>query len=210
MVDTNSLDRILDILGTEDKFEAQTKLRERFAVTDIQKAVTQWSQLIAWSWLEPEDYPADQQPSADQEQLRSAFIEAIQATALILIREHYQPGDLIEDMQRRSDELSKILNGTAPEGSSLTLPQLYQKLTGKNDYIFTQELTDQFLWVTSVERFTGICAGFYNDKIVQLLACPPRPVPSVLKGQVLRQWATQGDTQDPYTPPSPYIPTCNC
>ncbi len=211
MVETNSLDRILDILGTEDKFEAQTKLKEKFGEEKIEHAVNQWSVLCAWSWLEPADYPPNEQQDGDQEKLRRAFIKAIKATALTLIKEHYKPGAFMKEITARSNDLSNILNGTEPKDCKIKLPELYKKLTSKKDYIFTKELTDSFLWLTSVDRFNGMCAGYLpeKNKIVQILAYPPRPTTSALPKEELLSWCEQSK-KDEYYPPTPYIPTCNC
>ena len=213
MLDISPLDRMLDILGTTDKIEAKQQLDRKFPGGDLKKATTQWSQLVAWSWLEPDDYPADRQPTPAQEDLRAIFIAAIKATALILIQEQYQAGELLEDIKTRSDQLSDILNGTTKSSnSSIGLPDLYQQITNKNDYFFTKDHTNSFLWVTSIQRFTGICAGYLTeaDQIVQVLAYPPRPTSSTLPTEELRTWSQQENTQGSYLPPTPYIPTCNC
>jgi hypothetical protein len=212
MVETNPLDRILDILGTEDKFEAQTKLQEKFGEEKIEQAVNQWSVLCAWSWLEPDDYPDAQKPSDDEEKLRLAFIKAIKATALTLIKEHYKPGASFKEITARSNDLSNILNGTEPKNYKIKLPELYKKITSKKDYVFTKELTNSFLWLTSVDRFNGMCAGYLPEqkKIVQILAYPPRPIPSTLSTQELIDWSEQKKTKEEYYPATPYIPTCNC
>lgn len=212
MISSSPLDRILGILGTEDKFEAQTRLSEKFSEEIVYKAVTQWSQLVAWSWLEPADYPADRKPTDDEEALRNAFVAAIKATAMVFVRENYSPGEAIAEIKAKSSELADILSGQAPKKAKITLPKIYHKITSKDDYVFTDKLTDKFLWIASVERFTGVCAGYLpeDDQIVQILAYPPRPTPSTLTGKDLLDWSRKTDTDKNYIPPSPYIPTCNC
>lgn len=212
MIDTNPLDRILGILGTKDEVEAQTKLEEKFSYEEMDRALNQWSVLCAWSWLEPNEYPQNKKPSADEENLRHAFIDAIKKSAMTLTKERYAPGDWIGDIKRASYEISEILNGEKPEKCKIKLPDLYEKITGKKDYFFTEEHTKSFLWVISVERFTGLCAGYLPEKdmIVHLLAYPPRPTPSTLSTKELVDWSGQKNADGEYYPPTPYIPTCNC
>lgn len=210
---------IPSLLGVYQEAEAKTRLKEKLGAeaTDItRQAIAQWSQLVAWSWLEPDDYEEPEKPSAEQENLRKGFINALKDLARSCITEHYSPGTFIDQIVAGSDTLSQYLNGDISEGC-LTLPALYKQLTGKDDYVFQKEFTQIFLWVITLERFNGWLAGYVEengnikDKFVLVLAYPPRPAlsPSVLTVSELRDWS-QGKGDGNYTPSNPYIPTCVC
>jgi len=213
---------IPSLLGVYQETDAERRLKEKMGAeaTDItRQVVAQWSQLIAWSWLEPDDYYELQQetPSDDQENLRKGFINALKDLARSCLTEHYSPGTFIDQIVAGSDTLSQYLNGDLSSESGLTLPALYQQLTGKDDYVFQKEFTQIFLFVITLERFNGFLAGYIEengnikDKFVGVLAYPPRPAlsPSVLTASELRDWS-QGLGDGGYTPPNPYIPTCFC
>jgi hypothetical protein len=220
---------IPSLLGVYQETDAERRLKERMgseAIDITRQVVAQWSQLVAWSWLEPDDYyalRAQEKPSAeqeklreDQEKLRKAFIDALKDLARSCITEHYSPGTFIDQILAGSDTLSQYLNGDKSE-NGLTLPDLYKQLTGKDDYVFKKEFTQNFLWVITLDRFYGWLAGYIEengnikDKFVLVLAYPPRPAlsPSVLTAEELRDWS-QGKGDGNYTPANPYIPTCNC
>jgi len=212
---------IPSLLGVYQETDAERLLKERMgseAIDITRQVVAQWSQLVAWSWLEPDDYYALQEPprSDEQEKLRKGFINALKDLARSCITEHYSPGTFIDQILAGSDTLSQYLNGDISE-SGLTLPALYKQLTGKDDYVFQKEFTQNFLWVITLERFNGWLAGYIEengnikDKFVLVLAYPPRPAlsPSVLTASELRDWS-QGKGDGNYTPANPYIPTCNC
>lgn len=210
---------IPSLLGVYQDTDAETRLKEKMgakAIDITRQVVAQWSQLVAWSWLEPDDYEEQEKPSEEQENLRKAFINALKDLARSCITEHYSPGTFIDQIVAGSDTLSQYLNGDLSE-SGLTLPALYKQLTGKEDYVFQKEFTQIFLWVITLDRFNGWLAGYIEengnikDKFVLVLAYPPRPAlsPSVLTASELRDWS-QGKGDGNYTPPNPYIPTCNC
>jgi len=219
---------IPSLLGVYQEADAKTRLNEKLgadATDTTRQAIAQWSQLVAWSWLEPDDYyelegqPSEEQKKLrkDQENLRQAFINALKDLARSCLTEHYSPGTFIDQIVAGSDTLSQYLNGDLSSESGLTLPALYQQLTGKDDYVFKQEFTQFFLFVITLERFNGSLAGYIEengnikDKFVLVLAYPPRPAlsPSVLTASELRDWS-QGLGDGGYTPPNPYIPTCVC
>jgi hypothetical protein len=210
---------IPSLLGVYQDTEAETLLKERMgpeAIDITRQVVAQWSQLVAWSWLEPDDYEEQEKPSDEQENLRKGFINALKDLARSCITEHYSPGTFIDQILVGSDTLSQYLNGDISE-SGLTLPDLYKQLTKKDDYVFQNEFTQIFLWVITLDRFNGWLAGYIEengnikDKFVLVLAYPPRPAlsPSVLTASELRDWS-QGLGDGGYTPPNPYIPTCAC
>ena len=210
---------IPSLLGVYQETDAERRLKEKMGAeaTDItRQVVAQWSQLVAWSWLEPGDY--EEEPTEDQENLRKAFINALKELARSCLTEHYSPGTFIAPIVAGSETLSQYLNGELPEnGNGLKLPDLYQQLTGKDDYVFKKEFTQNFLWVITLDRFYGWLAGYIEengnikDKFVLVLTYPPRPAlsPSVLTAEELRDWS-QGKGDGNYTPANPYIPTCNC
>ena len=120
---------IPSLLGVYQEAEAKTRLKEKLGTeaTDItRQAIAQWSQLVAWSWLGPDDYYELQQetPSADQENLRKAFINALKDLARSCITEHYSPGTFIDQIVAGSDTLSQYLNGELSSENGLTLPAL--------------------------------------------------------------------------------------
>jgi hypothetical protein len=208
---------IASLLGVYTQTNLEKKLIKTLGgdiiAPDItQRFAAQWSQLVAWSWLEPEDYGTEERPSDEQEALRKAFIATVKELGRYCIAEHYCPGMFGKNIKDQSDLLSQYLTGELSEGD-LTLPKLYKQLTGKDDYTFKPEFTQHFIWVVTVDRFNGWLAGYNEteDKFVMVLAYPPRPAlsPSVLQASDLRQWS-QGKGDGDYTPPNPYIPTCIC
>jgi hypothetical protein len=211
---------IASLLGVYQEADAKTRLNKKLgadATDRTQQAIAQWSQLIAWSWLDPDDYEEQEKPSAEQENLRQAFINTLKELARSCLTEHYSPGTVIDQIVAGSDTLSQYLNGELSSENGLTLPALYQQLTGKDDYVFQKEFTEIFVFVVNLERFNGFLAGYIEDngnikdKFVGVLAYPPRPAlsPSVLTASELRDWS-QGLGDGGYTPPNPYIPTCFC
>lgn len=177
-----------------------------------QQFAAQWSQLVAWSWLEPHEY-SENKPDEAQENLRKEFINAVKELARTCIQEHYCPGMSVDKIIAQSAYLSQYLTGDISV-SGLTLPKLHQQLTHNlKPYVFTKELTQNFVWVVTVDRFNGWFAGYNatKDKFVMVLAYPPRPAlsPSVLTVSELRDWS-QGKGDAGYTHPNPYIPTCGC
>ena len=122
---------IPSLLGVYQEAEAKTRLKKKLGAeaTDItRQAIAQWSQLVAWSWLEPDDYEEQEKPSAEQENLRKGFINALKDLARSCITEHYSPGTFIDQILAGSDTLSQYLNGARSE-NGLTLPVLYKQLT---------------------------------------------------------------------------------
>jgi hypothetical protein len=208
------------LLGVYQQTDVEKKLIERLgggttATEKVQQFAAQWSQLVAWSWLEPSDYEGDKPSNDDREELRLAFIREVKKLARLCIAEHYCP-NMSGDQQpivEQSDRLSEYLAGKLSSKSGLTLPKLYHELTNKDDYAFTEEFTKLFWWVVTVDRFNGWLAGYNEkeDKFVMVVAYPPRPAisPSVLTASDLRDWS-QGKGDGGYTPRNPYIPTCMC
>lgn len=178
-----------------------------------QQFAAQWSQLVAWSWLEPDDYGEHEKPTEAQENLRQEFINAVKELARTCIQEHYCPGMFVDQIIAQSDRLSQYLTGEILV-SGLTLLELYKQLNNSQQpYAFTKELMQNFILVVTVDRFNGWLAGYNNkeNKFVMVIAYPPRPAlsPSVLQASELRQWS-QGKGDGGYTPDNPYIPTCAC
>ncbi|MCL1470664.1 hypothetical protein [Argonema antarcticum] len=195
----------------EDELKTLLEKMKLDPTETTQQFAAQWSQLVAWSWLEPHEY-SENKPNEAQENLRQEFINAVKELARTCIQEHYCPGMFVDQIIAQSDCLSEYLAGKLPK-SGLTLPNLYHDLTNLEDYAFTEELTKLFLWVVTVDRFNGWLAGYNKkeDKFVMVIAYPPRPAlsPSVLTVSELRDWS-QGKGDGGYTPPNPYIPTCIC
>ena len=206
---------IASLLGIYQQTDVEKKLMERWgpdATDKAQQFAAQWSQLVAWSWLEPDDYEEQEKPSQEQENLRQELIAVVKELARYGIAEHYCPGMFVEDIKTQSALLSQYLNGDTPE-SGLTLPKLYYQLTNRYDYAFQKEFTQSLVWLVTVDRFHGWLAGYNEteDKFVMVLAYPPRPAlsASVLQVSELRDWS-QGKGDGGYTPPNPYIPMCFC
>lgn len=214
----SELNTIRLLLGTYQQTDVEKKLIEKLgggeiATDKVQKFVTQWSQLVAWSWLEPSDYEGEK-PSDDRESLRQEFIRVVKELARVGLAEHYCPnmfGDQ-EHIVEQSDRLSDYLTGKLSK-NGLTLPALYEQLTNRKDYVFTEDFTKFFCWVVTIDRFHGWLAGYNEatDKFVMVVAYPPRPAlsPSVLSASELRNWIQNKGDGD-YTPRNPYIPTCGC
>ncbi|MEG4215248.1 hypothetical protein QUA27_08760 [Microcoleus sp. Pol14C6] len=216
----SELNTIRLLLGTYQQTEVEKKLIEKLgggttATDKVQRFAAQWSQLVAWSWLEPSDYEGKKTSDDDaQESLRQEFIRVVKELARVCIAEHYCP-NMFEDQQHiveQSDRLSDYLTGKLSK-NGLTLPNLYKDLTHRDDYAFTEEFTKLFLWVVSIDRYHGWLAGYNEDKdkFVMVIAYPPRPAlsPSVLSASDLHNWIQNKGDAD-YTPRNPYIPTCMC
>lgn len=212
---------VLSLMDEYELGEIEKKVRatlgsERKAIDITQRFTTQWSQLVAWSWLEPNDYKEGEKPSSEQENLRKAFISAVEDLARSCIANCYSP---IEEIYTKSDLLSQYLNGKIPQ-SGLTLPELYKDklryrsdMTDKPEYVFDKEYTQNFIWMITVDRFHGWFVGYdeANNKFLMVLAYPPRPAfsPSVLEPSDLIQWS-KNRGKGGYIVPNPYIPTCAC
>jgi hypothetical protein len=209
---TQSLVSAYQPTQAEDDLKTLLKKMELDPTETTQQFAAQWSQLVAWSWLEPHDY-SENKPNEAQENLRKEFIDAVKKLARSCIQEHYCPGMFVDQIIAQSDRLSQYLTGDISV-SDLTLRKLHEQLTNNlKPYVFTKELTQNFIWVVTVDRFNGWLAG-YNEKknkFVMVLAYPPRPAisPSVLTASDLRDWS-QGKGDGGYTPSNPYIPTCGC
>lgn len=210
------------LLLSPEQVEAEKKLDAKFNEDQRRLAAKQWSQLVAWSWLTPDDY-TEELPSPESETLRLAFIDVVKALAQSDIENFYSAENNFDKAVKASSQaLSNMLSGETCQ-DSLTLPKLYQNLTNEDNYIFSKMLTDKdgkerrfadfFWWGIMVDRFTGSCISYdeSTDRYVLLLAYPPRPSlnSSVLTAHELFEWSSGKGTGN-YLPDNPYIPTCNC
>jgi len=182
----------------------------------LQELAKQWSQLVAWSWLNLKtDYP-NYTPLKGEEKLQENFIDVVKELARFGLMEHYCPDMYKEKIKQLSDTLSKYLNWDKAQ-MTIDLGKVYNNFTKQNDdnsnYGFQANVTNKILWLVTIDHFHGWVAGYndHEDKFIMVLAYPPCPAisPSVLEKSDLISWIeNKGDGE--YTSTNPYIPTCVC
>lgn len=212
----NSVDRLLNIYK-DTKTVAEASMESSFGSSAVQDMVTHWSQLVAWSWIEPE---TDTSPI--EKALKQEFVTTVQKIGSETVKLHYCPDMATDELVAASDALSALLKNE-------TFVDLYKKRTQNDSFVFTEPslqkvdgehatLVDKCIWLITVDHFTGWVAGTAEhdgeEKFVVVMSYPPRPALAESKDspfltkQKLQDWS-QGVRSD-YLPESPYIPTCGC
>lgn len=180
----------------------------------IKDFTTQWSQLIAWSWVPLLAFEGDK---GDQEcTLKRFFNRTLQKQGLNTIAyEVYDYDNAKEDANLFSDYIQKMLLGKNDEipylkekGIKVTLAEVLKKLSGQ-DFVCTEypEFTKMSIYRVTPEYTPEITEVGYRQ-YVTLLPYPPRPALSndtVTKDQ-LCDWAKNEKAGGDYLPPSLYIP----
>ncbi|MEM8643104.1 MAG: hypothetical protein AAGG51_30450 [Cyanobacteria bacterium P01_G01_bin.54] len=221
---------------TSENIFAERQLDEAFTLEQRKAAVQHWSQLVAWSWLTPDDLArvpdSSDSISPQSEALRRLFIMTLKDLARWGLQNYYLADAACAAMvKEHSQKLSDLLAGrTRVDG--LNLPDFYEKHLGKQPLIFAQEVegrifADYFWFGVQVDHYWGMvvdyAAGDTADvdatgttgKFTLLISYPARPSlenPDVLTRKELYDWATYEGSEEfgQYYPPNPYIPTCIC
>lgn len=212
----NSVDRLLDTYK-DTKTVAEGTMEKTFGSSAVQDMVTHWSQLVAWSWLEPE---ADASPV--EKELKHKFVKTVQKVGSETVKLHYCPDMETDELVDASEALSTLMKDE-------DFIDLYKKRTQNESFVFTEPslqkidgehttLVDKCIWMITVDHFTGWVAGTAEqdgeEKFVVVMSYPPRPALAesddspFLTKKKLQDWS-QGVRSD-YVPESPYIPTCGC
>ncbi|MEA5472120.1 hypothetical protein [Spirulina sp. 06S082] len=189
----------------------------------IRQAVTQWSQLVAWSWTPLLAFDKNENKGGQERTLKSFFRDTVQKQGQnSYAYESY--GDLESKAQAELlGSYYKYLllgeNSQIPflqqEGVNVTLSDVLDKLSGET-YVFTADpdFTQMFTFRV-VTDYTGLITQAVNDEgqpipnqYISLMAYPPRPALSefTVTEQQLYDWAENINTGGSYLPPSVYIP----
>ncbi|MEC4892491.1 MAG: hypothetical protein SAL07_01410 [Oscillatoria sp. PMC 1051.18] len=212
----------------------------------IKEAVKVWSQFVAWSWTEflafrDKDTP-DEVKAEQERKLKEFFIKIHQDQARSSYAiNSYEDQDQKPDAYAASITIKKLLMGKNNEineltGVTLTLQEVYNKLTGQNPDIFSDEtFMQQFHLEIVTDRFSGevrdISEPEKNEIIevirniqkedlkyvegveyISYLAYPPCPIfgKTTVTETRLNQWIQNLDQNDQptadYLPPSAYMP----
>lgn len=187
----------------------------------------QWSQLVAWSWLEG-FYLSEQ-----EQKLKSKFIDFLQRQALnteISVKCDVDDPVIAKAVNLAKDIKYMLLGEKEISGIRITLSDVLEQLTGKglmttvNDEVKTM-FKELFIVRVTPDSFVGqitkvqlkpaqnVLDEDKKLKYVLYLAYPPRPALSAatLTEQVLYNWANNIREDDSvYGPPSPYIPWSAC
>jgi hypothetical protein len=157
-------------------------------------ACKQLSQITAWMWLSQTD--------EQKQNLQAGFKQVLEAQA-IYSSNHYD--DTLA--AQLSQQIADFLTGKQPE-CGLSLPKLYQELTGLDSYVFDEEFTNLFYFEVSTDTFEGYITGFdfTKKKFRVVLAYPPRPELNEFNvtEDTLRNWSQ--NVPDQWLPPSAFIP----
>lgn len=233
-------------------------LPEALLATDemrkVRQGFKQWSQIVAWSWL-PGYFAYEGEPEKvkGERLLRNLLIKTLQEQAVSTYAwESYNDLEKMREAQIKSIKLKKILmcidfdqilestekSFKKPENYTVTLSDVYIKMTGKN-------LNDRGIDITSfrdkkhMQQFhlQVITNSFYGSireikdyekkilmdmtesttdreyvekvKYVNQIAYPPRP--SLGKSTITRKKLKEyiQDKTTNYLPPSAYLPVCD-
>ena len=198
----------------------------------IQDGIKQWSQLVAWSWT---NYLAfkDTENQPQEEKLKKFLIKILQEQA----RYSYAVNSYGDETRKRdaytaSFKIKKLLlgkNGEIDElrGVTLTLPEVYEKLTDQQPESLSDETFMKMFHIEVLtDRFSGYACElsdtekaeiqeFIGDEDVQYtvyFAYPPCPAfgEATVTQQQLELWMTgrneYGESAADYLPPSAYMP----
>lgn len=212
----------------------------------IKDAVKVWSQFVAWSWTEflafQEPEPKNPQNAEQEEKLKEFFrkIHQDQARYSYAISS-YQDEDQKPNAYAASITLKKLLMGKNAEipdltKVTLTLKEVYQKLTGQEPDVFIDEtFMQQFHLEIVTDRFSGEVRAILESekdeireaiskhnpedlkyvesvKYISYLAYPPCPrfSKATVTELQLNQWIQNknesGEPTSDYLPPSAYLP----
>lgn len=212
----------------------------------IKDAVKVWSQFVAWSWTEflafrDKDTP-DPEKAAQEEKLKEFFIKVHQDQARSSYAiSSYQDEDQKPNAYAASITIKKLLMGKNNEvnqltGVTLTLKDVYEKLTGQEPEVFVDETFMQMFHLEILtDRFSGEVRDIsepekteireaitkingedlvYVESVqyISYLAYPPCPVfgKTTVTETRLNQWIQNqdenGQPTSEYLPPSAYMP----
>jgi hypothetical protein len=201
----------------------------------IQDGVKQWSQIVAWSWTDYLAFKDDGNKSKQEENLKKLFIRILQEQARYSYAvSSYGDEGSKPNAYQVSLKIKKIVMGKNDEidelkeaGVTLTLPEIYEKLTEQQP----ESLSDEtFMEMFHVEIVTDSFSGYIRDasdaekaeikdfigdedvQYIIYLAYPPCPAfgKATVTEKQLEDWM-QGKNEDgepvtDYLPPSAYIP----
>lgn len=200
----------------------------------IRDGVKQWSQIVAWSWSET--YAFSDTANLEQEKkLKAFFIKILQDQARYSYAVNsYGDESKKPDAYTASLKIKKFVMGKNSEiddydleNVTLTLPKVYEKLTGQEPNSLSYEPFMKMFHVEIVtDRFSGSIRdaseaekaeikdriGDEDVQYIIYLAYPPCPVlsPATVTETQLENWMKNqneyGEEVTDYLPPSAYIP----
>jgi hypothetical protein len=201
----------------------------------IQAGVKQWSQFVAWSWTDYLAFKDDRDKNPQEQALKNYFIKILQDQARYRYAvSSYEDTDKKPDAYATSLKIKKLVMGKNSEindndltGITLTLPEVYEKLTNQLPESLSYE---PFMKMFHVEIVTDSFSGYIRDasdaekneikdligdqdvQYIIYLAYPPCPAfgkATVTENQ-LENWMQNknqyGEEATDYVPPSAYIP----
>lgn len=212
----------------------------------IKDAVKQWSQFLAWSWTDflafQDKDPQDPEKAAQEQKLKEFFIRIHQDQARYLYPINSY-GDTTQkpNAYAASITIKKLLMGKNDEideleGVTLTLPEVYEKLTNQLPEVLSDETFMQMFHLEIItDRFSGYVRDILDSEkneiregikkisekdlkyvedvqYISYLAYPPCPVfgKTTVTEDRLTQWIQnkneRGEPTADYLPPSAYLP----
>ena len=187
-------------------------LRNGESIAIIRNVIKQWSQLVAWSWTSSVAFQDDETKKAEEQELKKYFKLTIEQQAQYqMAANEYGDPQAAKFAQQKSEILKDIVTGKkSPDGVTLTLPKVYQKLTDNSSYyMFDKEFMVPFRYEVTINSFVGSIRDDETGQAtyVSTLAYPPRPVlgENTVTEPELDNWMRNQDSGD-YFPPSVYIP----
>lgn len=201
----------------------------------LQKGVTQWSRISAWSWCDYLAFKDEPEKAKQEENLKTVLIRGltqqaqnadgwlsygnndarVQANYWSQIIVYLLLGDNKAALEIAKDKLGEDVPDY--EDMQVTLSDVLEKATGEPLVTSVPEnksFVDMFYVQITRDAFTGKlvraseteCGNPYTP-YVNIIAYPPRPElgPLTVTHDQLVSWASGGDS-DRYLPPSAYIP----
>ncbi len=201
----------------------------------IRAGVKQWSQFVAWSWTDYLAFRDDRDKNQQEQALKNYFIKILNDQARYRYAvSSYEDEEKKPDAYATSLNIKKLVMGKNSEindddltGITLTLPEVYEKLTNKLPESLSHE---PFMKRFHVEIVTDTFSGYVRDasdaekdeikeligdedvQYIIYLAYPPCPAfgkATVTENQ-LENWMQNknqyGEEATDYLPPSAYIP----
>lgn len=210
----------------------------------LRSGIKQWSQIVAWSWTDYLAYGINTDEGEQEQKLKDFLIKILQKQALYNDAvSNYGDEKMKSAAYRASITIKKFVMGKNSEihemeSVKLTLPKVYEKLTGKNpESLCVESFMNQFHVEIVTDKFSGYIRDisdsekneiqavikdinkndvqYVNDvKYIIAFAYPPCPIlgPATVTKKQLEDWSQNkneyGESATDYLPPSAYIPTC--
>lgn len=202
---------------------------------NMRSGVKQWSQFVAWSWTDYLAFQDDENKKSQEQDLKDYFIKILQDQARYQYAvSSYGDEEKKPDACAASLKIKKLVMGKNSEikddglkGVTLTLPEVYEKLTEKKpESLCYEPLMKRFHVRVVTDSYSGgvrEASGEEKAEIEELigdkdveyiiyLAYPPCPAfgKATVTEEQLISWMQNkqpdGTEATDYLPPSAYIP----